>query len=272
MASRRFLALLSIPLAGGLAWFSRACLDTKRSGDLEQESLLYLPPAHHLDPMSLGYKEALADLVWLRAVVFAGNSINRNRSNWLLRYVSTINHLAPNFRQPYVWGGVVSIYNGQAVHREMIDQAVAIMREGVERFPEDHELLFNLGIILYRDYESLGDVDPEIIDSYKQEGVKLIRRAAAFGASPLIRRLAASLDTKDSNDALEAEFLRRQLLRADDPALQELLKRKLAQLDLSHEAEELEQAREAFISEHAQAFPYLPLALYALLHPPAPSI
>lgn len=265
------LLVAALPLAATLAWHARSTLQAQRSGQLAQESLLYLPPADRLGPMSLGYKEALADLIWLRAVVFAGNSGNRDKSSWITRYVSTINHLAPNFRRPYLWGGVISIYSGKEIDRQMIDQAVAIMREGVERFPEDHELLFNLGMVLYRDYESLGDVDPKQLQDYKQEGVKLIRRAAAFGASPLIRRLAASLDAQGSNDALEAEFLRRQLLRADDPALRRLLKKKLQALDLGHQVEQLEQAREAFVADHKEDFPYLPLTLYAVLRRPASS-
>lgn len=260
--------LATLPLACALAWQARHALTLSRSAKLSKESLMYLPPAERLDPMSLGYKEALADLIWLRAVVFAGNSDNRDKSNWLARYVSTINHLAPSFRQPYVWGGVVSIYSGKEIDRAMIDQAVEIMREGVQRFPEDHELLFNLGMVLYRDYASLGDLAPALVEEKKQEGVKLIRRAAAFGASPLIRRLAASLDVEDGDDALEAEFLRRQLLRADDPALRRLLRKKLNALKLGHQVEKLELARKAFIEDHTKQYPYLPMTLYAVLRRP----
>lgn len=271
VARRHLLMLAALPLAAALTWHARGTLGAKRSSQGSPESLLYLPPADRLGPLSLGYKEALADLIWLRAIIFAGAKKNGEKHHWLARYVSTINHLAPNFRQPYVWGGVVSMYNGKEVDRKMVEQAVAIMREGVERFPEDHELLFNLGMVLYRDYESLGDIDPQNVQRYKEEGVKLIRKAAAFGASPLIRRLAVSLNSKDSDDALEAEFLRRQLLRADDPELQQLLKRKLRELHLGHQVATLEQARGQFMAEHEKRYPYLPLSVYAVLHRPAPS-
>lgn len=265
------LMLALLPLAATLSWHARSTLNIKRSKDLAQESLMYLPPAERLGPMSLGYKEALADLIWLRAIIFAGSRGNQDKGHWLARYVSTINHLAPTFRRPYLWGGVASIYTGKSIDRDMVDQAIAIMREGVERFPEDHELLFNLGMVLYRDYETLSDVDPEIVEAKKQEGVKLIRRAAAFGASPLIRRLAASLEAKGSDDALEAEFLRRQLLLADDPALEKLLKRKLSELDLGHQVKQLEQARTAFVEEHKKELPFVPMTLYAVLRRPKPS-
>lgn len=262
------LSLLLIPVAAALSWQARGKIEALRAKLPAEDNLLYLPPPDRLAPMSLGYKEALADLIWLRAVVFAGTGRNGEKTDWLRRYVSTINHLAPQFRRPYLWGGVVSIYSGKEITRDLLDQSVAILREGLERFPEDHELLFNLGMILFRDYEGLGTMDPATIKAYKNEGAQLIRKAAAFGAPPLIRQLAASLEVEGTEDALQAEFLKRQLVRAQDKELRRLLKHKLAQLDQGHQIEALEQAREAFLKAQQRDFPYLPLDLFAVLESP----
>lgn len=265
---RRLLLLLLVPLAASLSWYGRSSTQALREKLPPEESLLYLPPPDRLGPMSLGFREALSDLIWLRAVVFSGTGKNGKKIEWLRRYVNTINYLNPQFRRPYLWGGVVTIYSGRDIDQAMLDQSVAILRDGLNHFPEDHELLFNLGMILYRDYEALGTLKQEEVDALKQEGVGHIRKAAAFGASPLIRQLAATLELEGTTDALQAEFLKRQLAYAQDPGLRRLLKRKLAELDHSeHHIEAIEKTREAFIEAHAKLFPYLPPDFFAVIEP-----
>lgn len=264
------MALLAIPLAATLAGQAQWRLLEMREQIPAEDSLLYLPPPDRLGPMSLGYREALADFIWLRAVIFAGTMKNGQKIDWLHRYVSTINYLSPQFRRPYLWGGVVTIYNGRDIDRAMLDQSVAIFREGLERFPEDHELLFNLGMILYRDYQSEAkNASPEELKALKAEGAKLIRKAAAFGAPPLIRRLAASLEAEGSEKALQAEFFKRQLLRADDEALKRLLRKKLRALMHERKIADIEKVRNQFSEAHQTQFPYATPALFAVLELPS---
>lgn len=243
----------------------RKSAEKQRDPKALEESLIYLPPPERLRGMSLGYSETLSDLIWLRAVIFTGTVKNGQKLDWIARYVQTINFLNPKFRRPYLWGAVVTIYNGKEIDRSMLDQSVAILREGIERFPEDHELLFNLGMILYRDYGSLGTLDPELVESYKKEGAQLIRKAAAFGASPLIRQLAASLEVEGNDRALEVEFLEHQLLRAEDEGLRRLLRKKLGEALSEQGLKSIEARRKAFLEAHQQQFPYLPAPVFALL-------
>lgn len=252
-----------------LAWQARQTLTQIRAQGPADESLLYLPPAERLGPLSLGYKEALADLIWLRAVIFAGTGKQGEKIDWLRRYVNTINHLAPTFRQPYQWGSVVTIYSGRDIDQSMIDQSVQILKDGLSHFPEDHEMLFTLGMILFRDYESLGTLDQDTVAQYKREGAHYIRKAAAFGASPLIRKLAASIEQEGSDDALQVEFLKDQLLRAQDEELKRLLKHKLAQLESKVDLAAIEKAQTDFIAAHQADFPYVSPDLFALLQKPA---
>ena len=69
-----------LPLALGLlaalgASVTHQTLVEKRAEFPQDEDLLYLPPTDDLLRMSLGYREALADLIWIRAVVFAGSEL-----------------------------------------------------------------------------------------------------------------------------------------------------------------------------------------------------
>ena len=243
-------------------------LSAKRADFPEDQDLLYLPPPEQLAPMSLGFKESLADLIWIRAVVFAGSKEQGCKLDWIQRYLDTIFHLAPTFRRPYTWGGVVTVYTGGQIDRMMIDQGVSLYRAGLQHFPEDHELLFALGMLLWRDVPATPGYSEEERNKAKREGAKLIHQAAAFGAPPLVRQLAATLVEDSTSDQLAIQFLENQLLQTDDEDFRRMLKRKLERLSGNHNIEQIENLKTEFEMHHQNRFPYLPQAIYALLDVP----
>ncbi len=117
----------------------------------KDRDLYYLPSARHLELASVGYREALADLVWIRALLLVADVARGQDHAWILRYMDAITTLAPNFRRAYVWGGVVFIYSGADIDRPALDRALEVYRQGLAQVPEDHELLFGAGMILLRD-------------------------------------------------------------------------------------------------------------------------
>ena len=229
------------------------------------EDVLYLPPAQHLGPMSLGYREALADLIWIRAVIFAGDRVGSTNYAWIMQYLEAIDSLAPNFRQPYAWGGVAFIYSGTDIDRGMVDRAVALYRRGLEHFPEDHELLFALGMLLTRDVQTVPGYSQTEREAAMDEGAALIRRAAAFGAPPLVRELAATLISVGGADQLAIQFLESQLMQTEDEGHRRLLRRKLEQAIGEAGFESLERLRTEFEAERQREAPYLPPDLYVLI-------
>ena len=264
----------ALPLAfAALTGVAHGSLTETRAAFPEEEDLLYLPPARHLQVMSVGYDEALADLIWIRAVVFAGTQLGREHYEWVHNYLEVITALVPTFRRPYAWGGVVVIYNGKPISKDMLDTAQKIYRAGLERFPEDHELLFALGMILVRDVKpDYGYTEAEE-SAAKAEGAELIRKAAAFGAPPLIRQLAATLVTEGGGDELTLQFLDSQLLATDDEDYQRLLRKKIQELSGKRKFDETVRLRDAFWRERDSVFPYLPDPLYALIRDEAqPSV
>ena len=48
----------------------------------------------------------------------------------------------------------------------MLDRALAVYRQGLERFPEDHELLFGTAMILLRDLSTTPGYSEEEIAAY----------------------------------------------------------------------------------------------------------
>ncbi len=231
----------------------------------EDEDLLYLPSSQHLSLMSVGYREALADLIWIRAVIFAGSALGRENYDWVRSYLRVVNELVPTFRRPYAWGGVVVIYNGKAIGGDMVRTAIEIYREGLARFPEDHEMLFALAMILSRDVTEEAGFSAEEVNEAKREATELVRRAAAFGAPPLVRQLAATLVTQGSVDELTIQFLESQLLATEDPDYQRVLRQKLSEIVGERRFEHVVELRRSFYAERNAAYPYLDDVVYAIV-------
>lgn len=240
-------------------------LRDRRADFPRDEDLLYLPPPGYLGPMSLGYREALADLIWLRAVIFTGDAAGGQNWSWIMKYIEAITRLAPDFRRPYAWGGVVFIYTGQAIDRSMIERATELYRRGLERYPEDHEMLFALGMLLTRDVPSTPGYTEEEIEAARKEGAAAIRKAAAFGAPPLVRQYAATLVDDDAADELSIQFLETQLLAAEDDGYRRLLRSKLDALIGSQGTAALERTKNEFLGEKDRRLPYVPESLYAVI-------
>ncbi|MFO7564434.1 MAG: hypothetical protein R6X02_17440 [Enhygromyxa sp.] len=229
------------------------------------QDVLYLPPAEHLGPMSLGYREALADLIWIRAVIFAGDRVGATNYAWIMEYLEAIYSLAPGFRRPYAWGGVAFIYSGEDVDRAMIDRAIALYRRGLEHFPEDHELLFAAGMLLTRDVQSVPGYSEDEKSAAMEEGAALIRKAAAFGAPPLVRELAATLVREGGADQLAIQFLETQLLQAEDEDHRRLLRIKLEAALGEAGLESLERIRAEFEAARQAQAPYVAPELFVLI-------
>ncbi|MCX4245855.1 hypothetical protein [Paraliomyxa miuraensis] len=241
-------------------------VDERRAALPPGHEVAVLPTPRTLEVMSLGYREAIADLVWVRALVFAGENLGHTDTVMVERYVWAISALAPRFHRPYLWGGITAIYGGAGkIDRTMVQSASRIYRAGLRRFPESHELLYAHGMLLTHQVGSTPGFSPAEKEALQAEGIELIRKAAAHGADPLVRRYAATLITEHATDQLAIQFLESQLVEAEDEAHRRLLRLKLGGLVGREGVERLERLREAFVAEQQRVAPYVPDSLYAVI-------
>lgn len=238
-----------------------------RQADAPPElDVLYVPPAAQLVPMAMGYREALADLLWVRALIYSGANLGRAEIQATDRYVDAIVGLAPRFRRAYLWGGITAVYGGTArIDREMVDRAIATYRRGIAEFPESHELLYPLGMLLVTQVPSTPGYDAGEIEAMRAEGIEIIRRAAAFGADPLVRQYAATLISQHGERGLAIQFLESQLAQAESEDHRRMLRAKLSELGGKEVAAAAERVRNDFTAELRERMPYLPESLYAVL-------
>lgn len=114
------------------------------------KSLYYLPSPKTLSRSSLGFRTLLADLIWVRGLLYVGNHFSRSRGHieWLPRYVKAITALDPKFYKAYIWGSVLLLYNRHNVSRKQTEQSVYFLEQGRKQFPDD----FNLPRLLAMSY------------------------------------------------------------------------------------------------------------------------
>ncbi len=228
--------------------------------------VLYVPPPGQLRPMALGYREALADLIWVRALIYSGSKLGSAQLDAVARYTDAITGLSPRFRRAYLWGGITAVYGGQSnVTREMVDLAIATYRAGLREFPESHELLYPFGMLMLTQVPSTPGYSADETAAAKEEGAELIRRAAAFGADPLVRQYAATLVSEHGDDALAIQFLESQLAQAEDEDHRRMLRAKLSRLVGPEATRRIEDLQRAFVEERNAKAPYVPEPLWAVI-------
>lgn len=241
-------------------------VDERRAALPPEQDRMVLPTARALELSSLGYREAVADLLWIRALVFAGERLGHTDAVLVERLVEAIATLAPRFHRPYSWGAITVVYGGSGtIDRAMVDRAARIYRAGLERFPTSHELLYGLGMLLTQQVGSTPGYTDAEREALALEGAQLIRKAAAHGADPLVRRHAATLLTEHATDALAIQFLESQLAQTEDEDHRRLLRRTLGRLTSREAVARIERIAEAFTAERTRVAPYLPDALYAVI-------
>ncbi|MCK6509600.1 hypothetical protein L6R29_06505 [Myxococcota bacterium] len=126
-------------LGGVLAFRQEMRLQHAMLGQ-KSSDLYYLPSPPTLKRLSVGYRAFLSDLVWIRALLYAGEHFSDKRSSirWVTQYFEAIYALDPKYRFAYEWAATLNVYNRhQHTRREMME-SLYILQKGREQFPDDY--------------------------------------------------------------------------------------------------------------------------------------
>lgn len=233
------------------------------------EDVYYLPSAQALRWISLGHRQALADLIWIRALIYFGDEVkHKGRVAHVFRYGDTIVRLDPSFREVYAWVSRTSIYHHGKVTAGLVKRAIAFVRRGVRRFPNDGELAWELGATLAYELAPLMEATPEKT-KIREEALGHLITAARLGAGPpWLTMFNATQLSKLGKQEQAVRHLSEMYSATRDPAVKESIAARIAMLqsDAQMEAMRLSVAR---IEEERRArLPFVPLDLYLLVRDP----
>lgn len=211
-----------------------------------KHDVYFLPPPEQLVTISLGYRHAIADLVWAHMLVGQGLRLQeRRRFDTLLRLYDAVNALDPTFRTPYVMADALISFNvipttkdtqeiasQQVLPYEDVLKAREVMERGVKALPDDAEMWLALGqFVSYIAPNSYLEDRPEEAARWRHEGVAYLERAVALsGGNPAIswQALGGASILKEAGE-LDAvvRFLERAYAVTEDEELRQDLERRL---------------------------------------------
>ena len=238
----------------------------------EREDVYVLPPPADVVRMSLGYRSAVADLIWAHVLVSQGlHTLEKRRFENLIGLMHTISELDPQFRDPYLFAdALITIQVGETSHEELV-AARAIMERGVKERPLDAELWLVLGQFVSFVAPSFLE-DPDEQQRWRREGAVYLARAAELaGEESWIGWQAlggASILGRGGDRAAQIRFYERVIAVTDDEELKADAQQKLERL-LGDEAMEAYRARERDMAAiRRRDLPFVSRTRLTVLGPP----
>lgn len=146
-SKRDNLTVLGLVAMGLIAIHSlRAGLARDYSRAHDKRDVYALPSPRQAIVMSLGYRSALADLIFANVLVESGLHIQEHRKfDTLSVYLNTVIALEPKFRTPYRLADTLLTFQvGKATLADFKD-ARAILESGLKELPFDQELYLTAG-------------------------------------------------------------------------------------------------------------------------------
>lgn len=230
----RHAAIAALAAAIAVAAVTRASLEGEASSLGRVRDPAWLPSGYALRTTSFGQRLLLADLYWLKTVVYMGESAMVPARGWraLAPLGDIVTDLDPRFGYAYqVVGSNLSGLAGD------VAQSNRILEKGMRNLPDRWSLPF-----LYAFNKYFYEEDYAVAADYA-------RRAAQVGQRPHLALLAANLSLVANTPqqyAAAIEFLEISVQQAANPELREELMRRLARVRTYAELARCERAIEAY--------------------------
>jgi hypothetical protein len=212
-----------------------------------------LPPPRQVVTMSLGYRSALADLIFSHVLVSSGIHFQEKRVfEFVGNYLETVNELDPKFRAPYRLADTLLTFQVRQMGPETYREARRILERGMVEFPYDQALWASAG-------QFFAYLAPNAFtDSKEQEEWKLAGARALAHACDLVGNdqnipyqciTAAGLLARAGANAESRRFLERMQQQSDDPQLLHFV-----DAQLKHQDDQNEAAAQSLIAAHRDSF------------------
>lgn len=261
-AQRLLLALVLVGLASAARGTRLVAVESHR-GAQRYEDVYYLPMAHLLPLLSLGYRDALAVLIWCKSLVYFGEEIgHEGEVQHVFDYTDAVLALDPDFRSAYRWVATAAIYRPVAVSIDSGLRAAGYLERAVKRWPHDGELRWDYGSLLRFELAPL-ETDPARKRALLEKAAPHLEAAARMGAGPPWLAIN-SVDLMNKLGRTEQAIRHLEELRhtVRDPQVKSEIEERLQGLRAQTYAEAARSAEAQFERTWQSSYPYLSPGLF----------
>jgi tetratricopeptide (TPR) repeat protein len=237
-AIRRPLTLLAtgIVLAASLGAIQMPLAHWSNSKPKLQQ-LTYLPSGDYLRMASLGYRELVADILWLQVIQVMGErKLSEEAGHWLYHAVDRITTLDPKFVRAYEAGS-----HALCILVVLPEESNRLLEKGVQHNPQEWKLPFLLAINYYFE---MGN------DEKAAEAMALASRLP--GAPESLVRLAAKLFVSAKSPQQAVELLAKVYEETSDENVRKMLEIRLNESIVERDLQILEQAISRYQTNHSR--------------------
>jgi len=205
-------------------------LTTRSPTEVREEKPKLLPP-ENIEYFTLGYKDPMADLLWIRLIQDAdfceagpfippseGEYVPNEKSTchkgWVYRMMNEITDLAPRFRIVYRSGGMLL-----SVVVDDREGARLLLEKSLTHFPRDWVLHYRAG------YHYLAEVQN------KTRAAEILIKAAKLGAPPWVVSLVGKILSESGAEELARDVLTRFLMENPNHSGNKRTRWRLEQID-----------------------------------------
>lgn len=245
------LALMALG-ALGVFWL-RAPLAARFHSVKTRSDVYTLPSPRQTVAASLGYRSALADLIYAHVLVSDGLHFEeKRRFEYVGNYLDTINALDPTFETPYLFADTLLTLQPKPARYRDYRKARQILERGMKELPYDAKLWTSAGQFLA--YLAPQYVPPKVRGQWRREGARRLAHACEIAGNdknvPYNCIGAAVLLSREGARQATIQFLERVLAVSDDPHIRKLslgyLKRAIGEQVQARERRRLQRFHEAW--------------------------
>lgn len=272
MTKSQLLQVVALGLAVLLISFSRPRVAGMHK-ELGADTDIYaIPQEDQLLLLSLGYRAAMADLLFGRTMVQAGVHFSEHRVfHHLDAYLKGIIALDPKYLDVYVYADTLLNLSTVVMPPENLRIARDIQERGLKEFPHDPQLWLSVGqFIAYLAPQRL----PENEDKreWRLTGARIIEHACHIWSKhevlPDVCMSSATLFSREGETDAAIRSLERLIAIADDERVRSRAMEKLRRLSGERAARKVEQSTRTLDGLRAQDLPSVSRLRYQLLSPP----
>jgi len=262
-------ALVAVTACATAQWHLRETSMRHRLASQVYEHIYYLPPVSALKVLSLGQREAVADLLWARGLIYLGDEAVRNRdASHVFQYARAVVALDPYFSRAYRTFAITAnsrpgLTDDEAIER--IRESLEFLEAGVRVLPDDAELAWDTGATYaYTLAPRLTDVKE--YREAKRRGIEHMRAATLRGAGPTWAGMAnAATLVKLGQTEQAIAHLQELYAITNNPDVRAEIENNLGALRSAAFIEGLRAVSADLSRNHARDFPYVSETLYLLL-------